>query len=104
MPDWIISTAASAWGLVMALAPILQIVRMLKQRSSRDVSLAYFWLLLPGFVLWVAHGSTTGDVFLVVPNALATLTAACLIAVATWLRREKRSNLTHPNDQRKSRR
>lgn len=101
MPDWIISTAASAWGLVMALAPILQIMRMLKQRSSRDVSLAYFWLLLPGFLLWVAHGSTTGDLFLVVPNALAALTAACLIAVATWLRRNRRPNLTHPIDQRR---
>lgn len=103
MPDWIISTAASVWGLVMALAPILQIMRMLKHRSSRDVSLGYFWLLLPGFLLWVAHGSTTGDVFLIVPNALAALMGACLIAVATWLRRDERLNRSHPIDQRKSR-
>lgn len=100
MPDWIISAAASGWGLVMALAPILQIMRMWKHRSSRDVSLGYFWLLLPGFLLWVAHGGTTGDVFLVVPNALAALVAACLIGVATWLRRDECSNRSQPIDQR----
>ena len=87
MPDWIISSAASAWGLVMALAPILQMRRMLVLGSSRDVSLSYFSLLIPGFLLWVAHGATTGDLFLVLPNALAAVTAACLIAVAMWLRR-----------------
>lgn len=89
MPDWIISTAASAWGLVMALAPILQIVRMVKRGSSRDISLGYFWLLVPGFLLWIAHGLSTGDLFLVVPNALAAATAACLIGVALSLRRRE---------------
>ena len=87
MPDWIISTTASVWGLVMALAPVLQIRRMLELRSSRDVSLGYFWLLIPGFLLWVADGITTGDLFLVVPNALAAVVAVCLILVARWLRR-----------------
>lgn len=102
MPDWIISTAASVWGLVMALAPILQIARMLRQRSSRDISLGYFWLLIPGFLLWVAHGATTGDIFLVVPNALAAVTAACLITVATWLRRTPHSKHLRSHDQRTS--
>ena len=90
MPVWIISSAASAWGLVMALAPILQIKRMVRQGSSRDVSLGYFSLLIPGFLLWVAHGYATADAFLIVPNALAALTAAALIGVAVWLRSNPR--------------
>lgn len=100
MPDWVISSVASAWGVVMALAPILQIRRMLGLQSSRDVSLGYFWLLMPGFLLWVAHGVTVGDVFLILPNALAAVTASCLIAVAMRLRRNPSPKHTHPADRR----
>jgi Na+/melibiose symporter-like transporter len=36
----------------MGVSPVLQIRRMLRQRSSRDVSISYFAVLLVGFVLW----------------------------------------------------
>ena len=42
MPTTTIGTAASVWGLVMALAPLLQIARMVRRRSSRDLSVGYF--------------------------------------------------------------
>lgn len=77
-----IGTAASAWGLVMALAPILQIVRMIRRRSSRDISVGYFAVLIPGFLLWLSYGLVKDDLFLALPNALATLTGICLIVVA----------------------
>lgn len=57
MPEWTMGVAASAWGFVMALAPVLQLVRMLRRRSSEDVSVGYFCLLVPGFLLWVGYGS-----------------------------------------------
>lgn len=83
----VIGAAASAWGLVMALAPILQIIRMVRRRSSRDVSLGYFAVLLPGFGLWLVYGLVGADLFLVLPNALAIVTGSLLIAVAFALRR-----------------
>lgn len=64
-------------------APIIQIRRMLMLRSSRGVSLGYFWVLISGFLLWVACGSIMGDVR---TEYLAALSAACLIGVAMWLR------------------
>lgn len=102
MPEWIIAAAASVWGLVMALAPVLQIIRLLRRRSSEDVSLVYFCLLVPGFLLWVAHGITTGDVFLVVPNTLAAVTGTCLIVVILWLRHDPATKSTHPFNNRES--
>ena len=42
MPTTTIGTAASVWGLVMALAPLLQIARMVRRRSSRDLSVGYY--------------------------------------------------------------
>ena len=91
MPSWILGAAASAWGIVMAIAPVLQIIRMLRRRSAADISLGYFALLVPGFILWVAYGIATADIFLTAPNALATLTALTVIGLTVWMRRTARS-------------
>ena len=40
----------------MAISPGLQIRKMLLHRSSREVSIAYFWVLLVGFTLWSHTG------------------------------------------------
>lgn len=83
----VLGLAAAAWGVVMAVAPVLQIRRMLRTRSAADVSLGYFALLIPGFVLWVAYGLSRHDWPLVVPNTLATAVALLTIAVAARLKR-----------------
>jgi len=57
MPTTVLAVAAASWGVVMALAPLLQLRRMLGRRSSDDVSIGYLVLLLPGS----ACGSVTGS-------------------------------------------
>jgi uncharacterized protein with PQ loop repeat len=86
----IIGFAASSWAVLMALAPILQIVRMIRRRSSRDVSIGYFAILIPGFLLWVSYGLVKDDLFLVFPNALAAIIGSSVIVVALVLRRIER--------------
>jgi MtN3 and saliva related transmembrane protein len=78
---------AAAWGIVMALAPALQIKRMITRRSSADISLGYFALLLPGFALWIAYGWTRADWPLVVPNILAFTVTLTTIVIGLTLRR-----------------
>jgi MtN3 and saliva related transmembrane protein len=80
--------AAASWGVVMALAPVLQIVRMHRRRSSDDVSIGYLAVLLPGFLLWVSYGVTTANVALVVPNTVAAVVAAATIVVVLRLRHD----------------
>lgn len=82
----VLGLAAAAWGLLMAVSPALQIRQMLRTRSSRDVSVGYFAVLLPGFVLWVAYGLAREDWAIVVPNAVATCVGGCTVAVASYLR------------------
>src|SRR5580704_19185721 len=62
-----LAVAAAAWGVLMGVSPVLQIRRMVRQRSSRDVSIGYFAILL------------------IVPNAVALLIGASTIAVALRL-------------------
>ncbi len=83
----VLGIAAGAWGVVMAIAPTLQIRRMLQTRTAEDVSLGFFGLLLPGYVLWVAYGLSRGDLALIVPNAVAFCVSVATVLVARHFRR-----------------
>ena len=71
----LLAAAASAWGVLMGLSPVLQIRRMLRARSSREVSLGYFSILLAGFLLWISYGIAAGNLVLIIPNTIALLAA-----------------------------
>jgi uncharacterized protein with PQ loop repeat len=80
-----LAVAAAVWGVLMGVSPVLQIRRMLRQRSSRDVSVGYFAILLVGFVLWLGYGIAARNLALIVPNGIALLIGASTIAVAIQL-------------------
>ena len=87
-----LALAAANWGVVMGLSPVLQIRRMLRSRSSADVSVGYFAVLNVGFVLWVAYG-LVGDIpALVWPNGVALVMSSATIVVALALRRREAAN------------
>jgi uncharacterized protein with PQ loop repeat len=83
--------AAATWGVLTGLSPVLQVRRMIRQRSSRDVSIAYFAVLLIGFVLWISYGIAARNLALIVPNAVALLVVVSTIAVAVHLGRSASS-------------
>lgn len=82
-----LAVAAAAWGVLMGVSPVLQIRRMVRRRSSRDVSIGYFSILLVGFGLWISYGIAARNLALVVPNAVALLIGVSTIAIALRLRR-----------------
>jgi uncharacterized protein with PQ loop repeat len=84
----------------MGIAPLLQIRRMLQERSSREVSVGYFAILLVGFLLWIAYGAAAGILALVIPNIVALLVGAAVISVALWLRRQPPRKSSPPADRR----
>lgn len=86
MAEAVLAVAAASWGVLMGLSPVLQIRRMLHERSSRDVSIGYFAVLLVGFLFWIAYGSVSANVALVVPNAVAVVVTVVTIGVAVRLR------------------
>ena len=80
------AVAAAAWGVAMALSPLLQIRTILAHRSSQAVSIAYQQVLLVGFLLWLAYGIADGNMALIVPNTVAALVSATTIAVTLRFR------------------
>jgi MtN3 and saliva related transmembrane protein len=91
MPATALAVAAAGWGVVMALSPLLQVRRILRQRSSREVSIGYFCLLLVGFALWVAYGVSTANLTVVVPNSIAFTVGCLTIGVSARHRSPKRA-------------
>jgi MtN3 and saliva related transmembrane protein len=81
-----LAVAAAAWGVAMALSPLLQIRSILAHRSSHAVSIAYQQVLLVGFVLWLAYGIALGNAALIVPNTVAAVVSATTIAVTLRFR------------------
>ncbi|MGH2750090.1 MAG: SemiSWEET family sugar transporter [Actinomycetota bacterium] len=77
---------AATWGIVMALSPVLQIRKILTRRSSDDVSIGYFFVLLAGFALWLAYGLSIGNLVLIVPNSVALCVAVATIVIARHYR------------------
>lgn len=79
----ILAVAATTAGILMAMAPILQIRRMLHTRSSRDVSLLYLSMLEAGFVLWLAYGWSIGNMALILSNlaSFSFMTVTILFAI-----------------------
>lgn len=78
--------AAATWGILMALAPVLQIRRILRNNSSSDVSIAYLVVLVVGFALWILYGATLGNPALIVPNITALITGVITIGIAVRYR------------------
>lgn len=67
----IFAVAAATWAVLMAVAPLLQVRRMLQRRSS---------------VLRVACGAVSDDVALVIPNLVAFIVATATAVCALHLR------------------
>lgn len=77
----VFAAAAASWGVAMALAPLLQIHKIRRTRSSASVSVAYQEVLLVGFVLWLSYGVAAANLALIIPNAVAALVCAAGIVV-----------------------
>ncbi len=92
----VLAVAASSWGVLMGIAPLLQILRMLRERSSRDVSLGYFMILLAGFLLWISYGIAASNLVLVIPNTVALLVGILLVMVVLRLRRRSAEERRQP--------
>ena len=72
---------ASSYGVVMAIAPLLQIRAILRSRDSTSVSAGYQRVLLFGFLLWLAYGIASDNWAIIVPNIVASFVSAATILV-----------------------
>ncbi len=81
---------AATWAIAMALGPVLQIRKIVEHKSSQNISIGYFLVLLVGFVLWLAYGIAASNLALIVPNVVAAMVIGATIIVALRYRQPRR--------------
>jgi len=82
-----LAVLATLAGVLMAISPILQVRRMLRTRSSNDVSLLYLSMLCGGFVAWLAYGWSLGNPAMIISNTASLVFMLFTIGVALTFRR-----------------
>ena len=68
---------AAATCTTLAYAP--QFIKVWRTRSTEDISLGMFLVMLLGLVLWLLYGLFSGDVPLIIANALTMVLAAGIL-------------------------
>jgi uncharacterized protein with PQ loop repeat len=81
-----LAVLTTCWGVVMGLAPALQIRIIVRNRSAGDTSPAWVVILLIGLLLWLAYGAATGSPPLVITNAVACTVLVVLLATIAFFR------------------
>jgi len=74
-PTWI--GIAAAILTTAAFAP--QAIQAWRTRSTRDVSLTMFLLMVSGIALWLVYGILIGDLPLILANAVTLLLAGAIL-------------------------
>jgi MtN3 and saliva related transmembrane protein len=70
---------AAATCTTAAYAP--QVIKVWKTRSTGDISLGMFLVLMLGLVLWLIYGLLSGDAPLVAANAVTMLLAGGILVM-----------------------
>src|SRR6516164_7518194 len=87
-----LGTAATAYGVLAALATLLQARQMLARGTSCEVSGRFFASYAGGYAIWLVYGLSTGNLPLITVDTVGLLCAGLTLAVALSLR----GSLLHP--------
>jgi uncharacterized protein with PQ loop repeat len=79
--ETVLAIVASSYGILMAIAPLLQIRAIMLTRDSSGVSAGYQRVLLVGFVLWLAYGIASDNWAIIVPNVVAAFVSTATIVI-----------------------
>jgi uncharacterized protein with PQ loop repeat len=82
----VLAVAAGTGGMVMALAPLLQLRRMHLRGHSDDVSIPFLLVIAAGAAVWLAYGVALPNAALIIPNIVAVLTNLLTATAATRYR------------------
>ena len=88
----LLALAATVYGVIAALAALLQTRQMLTRRASCDVSARFFAAYAGGYEIWLLYGLSVASVPLIVVDAVGLLCGGLTLAVALALR----GSLLHP--------
>jgi len=58
---------------------IPQVIKTVRTRQTKDLSLTMYLTLIMGILLWLAYGLSTGDVPIILTNGITLVLAAIIV-------------------------
>ncbi|WP_425309942.1 SemiSWEET family transporter [Ammonicoccus fulvus] len=83
----LLPVVTTIWGLVMALAPILQIRLIAREKDASGISVIWICILIVGFLLWLAYGLALKAAPLIITNTVSAVVALALLTTVLVFRR-----------------
>ena len=77
----VLAVLATVMGVAMGASPLIQAVKVHRQRRSADVSLPFLFTIMLGGLTWLSYGLVLGNAALVISNAVGVTASATTIAV-----------------------
>ena len=66
-------------GTLTTIAFVPQVIKTWRTRSTHDISLGMFAILVAGILAWLAYGALIGDIPLILANAVTLLLAGTIL-------------------------
>jgi uncharacterized protein with PQ loop repeat len=82
----LLGLTATGYGVVAALAALLQTRQMLARRASCDVSARFFAAYAGGYAIWLLYGLSVGSVPLIIVDAVGLFCGGLTLSIALSLR------------------
>lgn len=79
MVSEILATLTGIMGTAMGASVFLQALKIMKRKSSADVSLPTYFVFLIGGILWLLYGMDIGSSPLIVANSVGVLSSLAVI-------------------------
>lgn len=82
----ILAGTAAVFGVLMGASPLLQLRRMRRRKSSRDISIGFFSVVVMGQFTWVMYGIALRNAAVIASNGAGMLVNALVIVTAVTIR------------------
>jgi uncharacterized protein with PQ loop repeat len=82
----LLGMAATAYGVLAALAVLLQARQMLARRASCEISGRFFAVYAGGYAIWLIYGLSVGNLPLIIVDAVGLLCGMLTLAITLSLR------------------
>lgn len=82
----VLAGAATVYGVIAALAVLMQARQLLGRRSSCDVSVRFFATYAGGYAVWLLYGAVVRDIPLLIVDSIGLVSATVTLAVIVSLR------------------
>jgi MtN3 and saliva related transmembrane protein len=78
-----------AAGICTSISLLPQLIKLIKEKNARDLSITYLIILLVGLVLWVWYGIRQEDLPIVITNAFAAALNVAILVVGLKFKNDK---------------